>query len=193
MAHLVHIDLQQVSIATLIIALGLLVDNPVVANDAIKRQLAAGNPKNLKQVDVLVTIQDNAQAEETRRCHGQSLASYGVTKNVLQTLVELRLRQAGIRVDRSAPAVLYFFIHACQTAYSVSLTLYEPVKISRSDETSGFATIEEGLVGTWEEAFLGNNFDLPSIRESATSLTERFLDEWFKDNVPEPPENEEPK
>ena len=44
MAHLVHIDLQQVSIATLIIALGLLVDNPVVANDAIKRELAAGNP-----------------------------------------------------------------------------------------------------------------------------------------------------
>lgn len=44
MAHLVNIDLQQVSIATLIIALGLLVDNPVVANDAIKRGLAAGLP-----------------------------------------------------------------------------------------------------------------------------------------------------
>ena len=44
MAHLVNIDLQQVSIATLIIALGLLVDNPVVANDAIKRELVAGNP-----------------------------------------------------------------------------------------------------------------------------------------------------
>jgi len=44
MAHLVNIDLQQVSIATLIIALGLLVDNPVVANDAIKRDLVAGNP-----------------------------------------------------------------------------------------------------------------------------------------------------
>jgi multidrug efflux pump subunit AcrB len=42
MANLVHIDLQQVSIATLIIALGLLVDDPVVANDAIKRELAAG-------------------------------------------------------------------------------------------------------------------------------------------------------
>jgi multidrug efflux pump subunit AcrB len=42
MAHMVHIDLQQVSIATLIIALGLLVDDPVVANDAIKRELAAG-------------------------------------------------------------------------------------------------------------------------------------------------------
>ncbi len=42
MAHLVNIDLQQVSIATLIIALGLLVDDPVVANDAIKRELAAG-------------------------------------------------------------------------------------------------------------------------------------------------------
>ena len=42
LAHTVNIDLQQVSIATLIIALGLLVDDPVVANDAIKRELAAG-------------------------------------------------------------------------------------------------------------------------------------------------------
>jgi multidrug efflux pump subunit AcrB len=44
-AHLVNIDLQQISIATLIIALGLLVDDPVVANDAIKRELAAGNSR----------------------------------------------------------------------------------------------------------------------------------------------------
>jgi multidrug efflux pump len=36
------IDLQQVSVASLIIALGLLVDDPVVANDAIKRSLRAG-------------------------------------------------------------------------------------------------------------------------------------------------------
>ena len=38
------IDLQQVSIATLIIALGLLVDDPIVAGDAIKRDLAEGHP-----------------------------------------------------------------------------------------------------------------------------------------------------
>ncbi len=38
------IDLQQVSIATLIIALGLLVDDPVVAGDAIKRDLGIGHP-----------------------------------------------------------------------------------------------------------------------------------------------------
>ena len=36
------IDIQQVSIATLIIALGLLVDMPVVAGDAIKRELGQG-------------------------------------------------------------------------------------------------------------------------------------------------------
>jgi len=41
------IQLQQVSIATLIIALGLLVDDPVVANDAIKRELAAGKARVL--------------------------------------------------------------------------------------------------------------------------------------------------
>jgi multidrug efflux pump subunit AcrB len=45
MSHMLGIDLQQVSIATLIIALGLLVDVPVVAGDAIKNQLGAGLPK----------------------------------------------------------------------------------------------------------------------------------------------------
>ena len=44
MMDLLHIDLQQVSIASLIIALGLLVDDPVVAGDAIKRELGQGQP-----------------------------------------------------------------------------------------------------------------------------------------------------
>ena len=45
--HVLHIDIQQVSIATLIIALGLFVDMPVVAGDAIKRELGAGSPREL--------------------------------------------------------------------------------------------------------------------------------------------------
>ncbi|HEY7546817.1 MAG TPA: efflux RND transporter permease subunit, partial [Blastocatellia bacterium] len=44
MMKMLGIDLQQISIATLIIALGLLVDDPVVAGDAIKRDLALGHP-----------------------------------------------------------------------------------------------------------------------------------------------------
>jgi multidrug efflux pump subunit AcrB len=44
MMYALGIDLQQVSVASLIIALGLLVDDPVVAGDAIKRDLAAGHP-----------------------------------------------------------------------------------------------------------------------------------------------------
>src|ERR1700722_4561805 len=43
-AHLLGIDIQQVSVATLIIALGLLVDDPVVAGDSIKRSLADNHP-----------------------------------------------------------------------------------------------------------------------------------------------------
>jgi multidrug efflux pump subunit AcrB len=43
MMLLLGIALQQISIATLIIALGLLVDDPVVAGDAIKRSLAGGH------------------------------------------------------------------------------------------------------------------------------------------------------
>src|SRR5271167_94813 len=45
--YVLGIDLQQVSIATLIIALGLLVDVPVVAGDGIKRELAEGSPRNI--------------------------------------------------------------------------------------------------------------------------------------------------
>jgi len=44
MMRLLGIDVQQVSIASLIIALGLLVDDPVVAGDAIKRDLNRGLP-----------------------------------------------------------------------------------------------------------------------------------------------------
>src|SRR4029453_15575661 len=47
LSQLVGIDLQQVSIAALIIALGLLVDAPVVAADAINRELAAGKPRHI--------------------------------------------------------------------------------------------------------------------------------------------------
>src|SRR4029453_5235075 len=44
---LVGLDIQQMSIASLIIALGLLVDDPVVAGDAIKRELAQGKPRTI--------------------------------------------------------------------------------------------------------------------------------------------------
>ncbi|HKV33039.1 MAG TPA: efflux RND transporter permease subunit [Pyrinomonadaceae bacterium] len=47
MMYTLGIDLQQVSIATLIIALGLLVDDPVVAGDAIKRDLALGHKRSV--------------------------------------------------------------------------------------------------------------------------------------------------
>ena len=45
--QLLGIDLQQVSIAAMIIALGLLVDDPVVAGDAINREMAAGQPRDV--------------------------------------------------------------------------------------------------------------------------------------------------
>lgn len=47
MMSMLGIDVQQISIASLIIALGLLVDDPVVAGDAIKRDLAIGHPPGI--------------------------------------------------------------------------------------------------------------------------------------------------
>ena len=46
-AQVINIDIQQVSIATLIISLGLLVDMPVVAGDGIKRELGQGVPRDV--------------------------------------------------------------------------------------------------------------------------------------------------
>src|SRR5712692_9154688 len=45
--YMLGIDLQQVSVATLIIALGLLVDVPLVSGDGIKRGLADGLPRSV--------------------------------------------------------------------------------------------------------------------------------------------------
>ncbi len=47
MMSVLGLDIQQISIASLIIALGLLVDDPVVAGDAIKRELAEGTPRGI--------------------------------------------------------------------------------------------------------------------------------------------------
>ncbi len=47
MIYLLGIDIQQVSVASLIIALGLLVDDPVVAGDAIKRGLDEGESRSV--------------------------------------------------------------------------------------------------------------------------------------------------
>jgi multidrug efflux pump subunit AcrB len=47
MCQLLGIDLQQVSVAAMIIALGLLVDDPVVAGDAINREIAHGHPRDV--------------------------------------------------------------------------------------------------------------------------------------------------
>ncbi len=45
--QILDLDIQQMSIASLIIALGLLVDDPVVAGDAIKRELARGKRRSI--------------------------------------------------------------------------------------------------------------------------------------------------
>lgn len=42
-----HVPLHQISIATLILALGMLVDDPVVASDGINREIAHGQPRDV--------------------------------------------------------------------------------------------------------------------------------------------------
>lgn len=101
MMHLLGIDLQQVSIASLIIALGLLVDDPVVAGDAIKRELAAGQsagiaawlgPTKLARAILFATITNIVAYLPFLALHGQTrLFLYSLPVVIACSLVASRL------------------------------------------------------------------------------------------------------
>ena len=70
MTYVLGIDLQQISIASLIIALGLLVDVPVVAGDAIERAMGHGHTRldrRMAGTDKAFHYDDVRHADECRR------------------------------------------------------------------------------------------------------------------------------
>lgn len=99
------LDLQQVSVATLIIALGLLVDVPVVAGDGIKRKLAQGHP-----------IEDAAWMGPT---HLIKVLAYATMTNIAAYLPFLMLSGNTGRYLHTLPLVITYSLLA---ALLVSMT-----------------------------------------------------------------------
>jgi hypothetical protein len=115
---------------------------------------------------------------------------YGLTKQQLQTDVELRLRQNGIRVFSAQELVLtsgmpflYVNIHIVATgdfglaAYSISLKLMQNVFLAR-DRTKSC------LASTWDRNWTGSVGvnKIETLRESVKDSVDMFINDYLAAN-----------
>jgi len=116
----------------------------------------------------------------------------GLTKKILQTDVELKLRKAGIRVLLTKDEMQYLYIRV--TAMDLKAeTQHEPIA------QRGFlylvdATFRQGVIlsrnrsiklpgaTTWESSLFGISADLRGIREVVSDLVDEFMNDYLAVN-----------
>jgi hypothetical protein len=110
----------------------------------------------------------------------------GVDAGRLRTVVELRLRQAGLRVDSAQydRPLLYVEVtvlgtHAVPVFYSYGfhLALVEPAQVARNGERVWAVTWTSRGVGTGGEQRLAK-----IIEDGISQLVDKFLNDWLKVN-----------
>jgi hypothetical protein len=104
----------------------------------------------------------------------------GLTEEAVRTDIEVKVREAGIRIEHNAATpYLLATIDLCRIASSVDLSLSEQVILSRVG----------GMVRatTWGTGFIGQKLGASDIREEIRDATSKFVNQWLADNVPEPP------
>jgi len=125
------------------------------------------------------------------------MKTIGLTKEILQTDVELQLRRSGIRVlsekewfeTENAPQ-LYINITGgiwedALVYYNVAVEYKENVSLVRKQKTQCFATI-------WEEggtSSVGVNDALKSIREGVQQVVDTFCNDYLAANPTQPSTN----
>jgi len=127
--------------------------------------------KGIKEVEVVVEDM-SPEAEKD-----------GLTRDQLQTDVELRLRKAGIRVTSGAVAFLYVIAHPMKHprgfyAYSIHVMVEEMVSLERDPSIS--------LVGTtWRSTggvgIVGVKV-LKSLRDRVSDQVDEFINAYFDQN-----------
>jgi hypothetical protein len=113
----------------------------------------------------------------------------GLTSNLLQTDVEVRLRKAGLRVAEGperlqAPAFVYVNVNTAKWprpkvyAVSVSVQLMEPVSLVRNPA-------RRRLAATWDNGAVGlahaSDF-AATVRAKVGDLVDRFLNDYLAAN-----------
>ena len=145
--HVLGIDIQQVSIATLIIALGLLVDMPVVAGDAIKRELGSGSPQRPCVMDWA-----DQTGEGDCVCHNHEYRCLSTVPHADRRHLFLPLQFAGCD-DLHAGRVCHRFVHV----HAVDRVLPDQAaeKGGRADGRSGVLTAFRVSTIAWEISVSG--------------------------------------
>ena len=109
---------------------------------------------------------------------GPKIEGKGLTRQQLQTDLELRLRQAGVTVSSDARALLYANIaivcNELVCAYNIDLEVQQAVRLSASPES---ATL---LAATWKTGttglLLGRRLQL--VRDGLTVQIDQFLNAY---------------
>jgi hypothetical protein len=103
-------------------------------------------------------------------------ARIGLTKEVIQTDVELKIRLAGMRVTSEVPEYLYIAttvtddgIVAC-----IDIELHQPVTLARAPIL---------ITGsTWSEGSVTRNYTAQRIRDVIKDNVDKFLNAWLSVN-----------
>jgi len=120
----------------------------------------------------------------------------GLSRESLQTAVELRLRQSGIRVnldDASSRVMLLATVNVVDIvvgggyAYSLLLQMWEPVYIKRKvkpDSVISSSELERAFAAgvLWQESSLGTSNDGTFIRDSLLQFVDEFANDYLAAN-----------
>jgi hypothetical protein len=102
----------------------------------------------------------------------------GLTSDLLQTDVELKLRLAGMKVLTSSFIALYVLVNATSDggAVNIRLELLQPVTLSRDP------TIVLGACATWSKERVAKFYNAQDVREAVKDQVDSFLNDWLTVN-----------
>jgi hypothetical protein len=110
---------------------------------------------------------------------GPKVEGKGLTREQLQTDLELRLRKAGVTVSSGAQALLYANIaivcNELECAYNIDLEVQQAVRLSVSPESPAM------LATTWKTGTTGllSGRKLQSIRDLLGAQIDKFLNAYL--------------
>jgi len=103
----------------------------------------------------------------------------GLTKEAIQTDVELKLRLAGMRIESTTPEFLYIDVNVARdgSAVSIDVELVQPVGLTRNP-----SIFIPGAI-TWSAGTLGTNpTSAQFIRDAIKDQVDKFLNAWLSVN-----------
>lgn len=134
--------------------------------------LDQGNVKGLKSLGVLIeALPDGAKA-------------LGLTEDMLQTDVELKLRLAGLRVlpmkqAEAVPGSPHIYVAVNLTDDSVAASIDVAIHENATLERNGHFAI---AVDTWTKGITVEHPTADGLRERVKDLIDAFLDDWLAAN-----------